>query len=331
MSDLKTVSLDQVRANKVALRQVDRTSEAYLGLVDSIKNTGFSGAITARFREDSETGEPFYEIVDGLHRFSACKDAGVPEIGIDVVDLDDDEVLVAQILANVHKVETKPAEYAENLKRILGRHSMMTEAELASKLGKSPNWIKSILGLNKIKDEQIKALVNSGKVPLMSAYALAKLPEDEQAAFLDRAMTMKPKEFVPLANDRVKEIKDARREGRKANPPTFEPRALLKKLKDIQAAANDRDFLTKLVTSNGVTDPVDAGVLVLQWVQHLDPSGRQAQTDKHEESKRRREAAKEKKKQEKAAAKEREKKAKEDEAAREAAEAHARALAGGDE
>jgi ParB/RepB/Spo0J family partition protein len=327
MSDLRVVSVDEVRANKVALRQVDRTSEAYLGLVDSIKNSGFSGAITVRVQTDGETGENYFEIIDGLHRYSACKDAGVGQIGVDVQDRDDDEVLVDQILKNVHKVETKPAEYAESLKRILGRHTMMTEAELASRLGKSPTWIKSILGLNRIKDEQIKTLVNTGKIPLMSAYALAKLPEEEQAAYVDRAMTMKPKEFVPLANDRAKELKDAAREGRKANPPKFEPRAILKKLKDIQAAENDRDFLTQLVGDNG---PVDAAVLTLQWVQSLDPSGRQAQVERNESKKRAREAEKERRKAEREAAKEAAKQAKEEEAARVAAEAHARALSGGE-
>lgn len=325
MSDLRTVPLNHVRANKVALRQVDRTSEAYLGLVDSVKTTGFSGAITGRERTDEETGETYIEIIDGLHRYSACKDAGVNEIGVDVQDLDDDQVLVAQILANVHKVETKPAEYAESLKRILGRHPLMTESELASRLGKSTVWIKSMLGLNKIKDEKIKTLINTGKIPLMSAYALAKLPEDDQAEFLDRAMTMKPKDFVPLANDRAKEIKDAKREGRKANPPAFEPRAILKKMKEIQAAEADRGFLGKLIESNGVSDPVDAAVLVLQWVQSLDPAGRQAQVDANEAKKRARDEAKERRKVEREAAKEAAKAAKEEEAVRLAAEAHARA------
>ena len=119
MGELKTVSLKSIRANKVALRQVDRTSEGYLGLVDSIKLKGFSGAITGRPAKDATTGEDYYEIIDGLHRWSACKDAGVTEINIDIHDLDDDQVLEAQVMANLHRIETKPADYARQLKRML--------------------------------------------------------------------------------------------------------------------------------------------------------------------------------------------------------------------
>ena len=299
MGNLKTVGLDEIRTNN-----------------------GFSGAITARAREDESTGEPFYEIVDGLHRYSACKDAGCANIGIDVVELDDDQVLVTQILANVHKIETKPADYARQLKRLMGRDQMLTESGLASKLGKSPQWIKSMLGLNKISNEKIKTLINSGKIPLMSAYALAKLPDEEQAAFVDRAMTLKPKEFVPLANERVKELKDAARKGTAANPATFEPRAFLRKLKEIQAGEVDGAFVSNIVNSNGVTDAAEAFVLALQWVQNVDPAGRQAQTEKHEVAKRKREAEKERRKAEREAAKVAAKAAKEDEAARAASEAH---------
>ena len=41
-------------------------------------------------------------------------------------------MLEAQILANIHKIETKPMEYSAQLKRILSRNPLMTEAELAT-------------------------------------------------------------------------------------------------------------------------------------------------------------------------------------------------------
>jgi ParB/RepB/Spo0J family partition protein len=325
MGDLVHVNIDQVRANKVALRQVDRTSEEYLGLVDSIKIRGFSGVITARKKVDEETKQSYYEVIDGLHRWTACKDAGVQVIGLDVQELTDDEVLVAQILQNAHKIETKPAEYAQQMKRMMGINQMLTEAELAAMLGKSPAWIQEMLKLNNILDEKIKDLINTGKIPLMSAYALAKLPPEEQANYVDKAITMKPREFCPIANDRAKAIKDANRKGQKVGEASFEPRSHARKLKELQAAEVDRAFLKRLLDSNGITNPVDAAVLVLQWTQHLDPASKQEQLNGHEKSVEARKKVAEDKKNERASQKKADDERKAEEAAKEAADARDRA------
>ena len=327
-SELKTVPIEQVRINKVKLRDVDRTSEAYLGIVTSIKLNGWGGAITARLLEDPDTKESYYEVIDGLHRLTAARDAGIKEIGICVQDLTDEEVLVAQVLANVHKVETKIADYARQLKRIMGLNPLMTEAELAQKVGKSPLWIRKVLDLNDIEDEQIRQLINSGKIKLMNAYALAKLPKDEQAAWVDKAMTMSPKEFCPLADGRAKDVKDAGRKGKKATDAKFEPRSHARKLKEIQAASADRNFVQKIVAANNVTDPVEAFLLALNWTQHLDPASRGEQVDKHERQQAKKEAEKAARKVEREKDKAKEEVILENEAAKEAAAAHERLLAG---
>ena len=158
MGDLRKVAVSEIRENPVALRTVNRESEDYLGLVDSIKTKGFLGAITVRPKKDAETGADYYELVDGLHRFSASRDAGIEEINVDVVSLDDDQTLEAQIMTNIHKVETRPIEYSRQLTRILARNPLMTEAELATKLGKSAQWIAERLGLTKISNANIQTL-----------------------------------------------------------------------------------------------------------------------------------------------------------------------------
>ena len=334
MGELVRVKVDEVRANKVALRQVDRTSDDYLGLVDSIKIRGFSGVITARRKVDEDTKETYYEVIDGLHRLTACRDANVKEIGLDVQEMTDDEVLVAQILQNAHKIETKPAEYAQQMKRMMGINQMLTEAELASMLGKSPKWIQEMLKLNNIDDEKIKDLINTGKIPLMSAYALAKLPVEEQANYIDKALTMKPKEFCPIVNDRAKEIKDANRKGKKPKDAEFEPRSHARKLKEIQAAEADRDFVKKLLASNSISTPVDAAILILQWCQHLDPASKAAQVEANKVAEAKRAKVAEQKKAERAAQKKADDERKADEAAKEAVAARERArekaLAGGE-
>jgi ParB family chromosome partitioning protein len=268
--NLKTVSISQIRENPVALRGVNRESEKYLGLVGSMKKKGFLGTITVREKTDKETQELFYELVDGLHRYSAAKDAGLDEINVHVTDLNDDEVLEAQIMQNIHNVETRPVDYSKQLMRILARNPLMTEAELADKLQKSSTWIDKRLGLTRIDSEEIQNLVNTGKINLSNAYTLAKLPSEEQALFVERAMTMPPDEFIPQATNRIKEIKEARRKGLKDTPAEFAPIAHMRKMKDIKEELEQSVVGPQLIKICKIKQPKEAFALAIKWMLHLD-------------------------------------------------------------
>lgn len=308
-SVLKQIAISTIQENPVALRTVDRQSEDYMGLVDSIKTKGFLGAISVREKTDKATGSNYYELVDGLHRYNAAKDAGCEMVNANIVSMDDGQVLEAQIMTNVHKIETKPVEYSRQLLRILSMNPLMTEAELASKLGKSPQWISQRLGLNKITNQEIASLVNEGRVTLANAYALAKLPPEEMADFVDRAMTEAPDTFVPTVQTRVKEIKDAKRKGQATAPKTFVPVAHMQKMADIKSEMDDAENGMILIRQTKVATPKDAWKLALEWILHLDPisvSVQQAKYDERElakaESKKKRDDLRAAKKAEKVAA-----------------------------
>ena len=301
MGTLKTVAVEEIRENPVALRAVNRDDERYHGLVESIRTIGFMGAITAREQMDESSGTIYYELVDGLHRFSAAKDAGIEFINLDVVDLNDDQVLEAQIMANIHKIETRPVEYSKQMLRILSRNPLMSESELAQKLGKSSQWIKERLGLTKIDNEDIAHLVNEGKIGLANAYALAKLPPEEMVNFVDQAMTLPPDEFVPVANGRAKEIREAKRKGQDAGAATFEPVAFMQKMKDIKDEMSSAEISG--ILCDGLSSPAEGFAMAVKWALHLDPKSIEVQVAKDEGRKAEREAAKQKKAIEKAAKK----------------------------
>lgn len=281
MGSLKKVQVADIRDNPVALRTVNQQSEAFLGLCDSIRQRGFMGAITARERTDGD-GNKFYEVVDGLHRFTAARAVGLQEINVDIVSLSEAQVLEAQIMANIHKIETTPMQYTEQLKRILSMNPLMTETELATKLGKSPAWIKERLGLLRIENEQIRSLINDGKINLSNAYALAKLPPDEMPTFVDRAMTEPPDTFLPVVNARVKEVREARRKGQSAAPAGFQPVEFMRKLKEVRDARTTNDIANSLLSSLGITDPVAAFNLALSWILHVDPESVKEQKAKYD-------------------------------------------------
>ena len=230
-TEMKHVPLGLIREPDEALRKVDPDKEEYVGLVESIRVRGVMNPITVRELKDEDTGDIVYGLVDGLHRFSASKDVGLDTIPSHVISCEDGELIEARIMANVHKIETKPVEYSRALLKILQNNPLMSKNDLASRLAKTGAWISERLGLLKLTDG-IGSLVDEGKIGLSNAYALAKLPQEEQDEFVDRAMTMTPQQFTPTVNARVKELRDARRKGRDAAPEEFQPVPLLRSRKE---------------------------------------------------------------------------------------------------
>lgn len=294
-TELKHIPLNKIRENPVALRNVNRESEEYQGLVDSIRKDGVLNAIVVREIQDPDTKETLYGLIDGLHRFTASQDAGKDSIPAHVTTLDEGRILEAQILANIHKVETKPVEYSKQLVRILAQNPLMTTSELATTLSKSPTWLAERLGLTKLA-EAIANLVDEGKVNLSNAYALAKLPAEEQPNFLDRAMTMSPQEFVPTVNGRIKELRDAKRQGRAATPAEFVPVARLRKLGDVKEELVHGTVGKVLCTELKPASTEAAFALGVAWALHMDPASIAADKKKDEEAKKAREDEKAKRK-----------------------------------
>lgn len=313
---VQVIPVSQIRANEVSLRTVQTESEAFLGIVESIKINGILNAISVRHRTDEETGEEYFEVIDGLHRYTAAKVAGLTEMPAIIKDLSTDEVHEAQIMANVHRVETKPAQYTKMLVGLLNRNPMMTITELANKLGKSVTWVSKRLSLTKITDEKIQDLIDADEIPLSNAFALAKLPEDDQRLFLEDAMVLSPKEFLPKVDARIKEIREANRKGKDAAPREFQPTAFLRKMKEVKEELESKNLAPQL--AEGLS-PVDAFLEGLRFCIHLDRISVEEQRAKDEARKAERDAAKKKREAERLA-KKREKALKAQEEAEKAAE-----------
>lgn len=318
MSELKKIPIEEIRANLVSLRKVDKKNPLYLELVDSVGERGILNPISVREKSDKETGQVFFEVIDGLHRYSAACDSGLGEMPCQILDFSDYEVLLAQTIANVHSIETKPAQYTEQLKRILDQNPTMTQSELGRQIGKSAAFIQQRLSLNKITNPEILSRVDSGEINLSNAYALAKLPPEEQSDFVERAITMGDNEFLPLVSKRVKEIREARRKGLDASPQEFQPVAHLQKLKAIKEELETGKVGKALIELTGVKTAEEGFKLGVQWILHLDPKSVEIQKVEDENRKRVKAEKAEKKKAERAA-KKAEKKKKEAIAAEEAA------------
>jgi len=275
------VRVADIVESKVALRGVDTQSEAFLQLCESIRLKGVLNSIVVRELKDGD-GNTKYGLVDGLQRWSAAKALGMECIPANITSMNEADVLEAQTIANVHVIETKHAEYANALLRIIAANPMLTLRELAQRMAKSVQWIEKRLSLVKL-DENIQKLVDEGKIKLQNAYALAKLPTEEQVNFVDRAMVDEPKEFVPAAVARAKELAQAKRQGRDPAKAGFQPVETLKKMSLLKEAVTDKKLATKVCENEGCKSATEGFQAALRWALNVDKVGLDAQKQKYDE------------------------------------------------
>ena len=267
---LEFVSLKQIRENKDMLRGVNRSTAEYLELVDSVRKTGVLNPISVRPMTDATTGESYYALIDGLQRTSASRDAGLSEIPALITQMDDGTVLEAQIIGNIQRIETRPAEYSEQLKKILNMNPAMTLTELSGKLSKSTAWLSDRLSLLKLH-RQIQPLVDEGRISLPNAYVLSKLDEEEQLQWVDRAMTTTPDQFVPAVHQRKKEMEKAKREGRDPAPTEFVATPYARKVKELNEEMTSFAAGQEAISRHGLSNPAETWAFAIQWVMNMDP------------------------------------------------------------
>ncbi len=268
-SRLANVRILDIRENTTALRGVDRTNPEYIELLESVKVNGVIETITVRDKVDPVTKAKYYELINGLQRFNAAKDAGFDNIDVKVVDANDFEVLMMQIILNAKRVETTPGQYSEQLKRMLTARPSMTLKEMSECLSASEGFIYDRLSLLKLNNE-IAKLVDTGDIILTNAYAIAKLPPDEQLAFKDRAVSMEPKEFVPETTKRVKELNAAKKKGQDAPKEEWAPQPRQRKLEELKQEFHNPTVGKELIIKENITDLEAAFQLGIRWALHMD-------------------------------------------------------------
>lgn len=262
---MKYVPVDEIIESPEALRTVDEERVEFQEMVESVKRQGILNPISIRPLNNGK-----YSLIDGLHRYTAAKRAGLAEVPCKIMDLDDAKVLEVQVVANIMKVDTKPVEYAKHLTRMLSYNPLMTLSELAGKINKSTSWLDQRFGLLKLPDT-IKEMVDGGSIGLSNAFMLSKLPAEEMGNFLDRAQTMVPTEFGPLVKSRCKEIQEAKRQGKEASVETFVPVAHLRKTGEIKDEMDTGKTAEQLVRDCRIDNAVDGFKLAIKWVLNMDP------------------------------------------------------------
>jgi ParB family chromosome partitioning protein len=140
-------------------------------LVHSIKQSGILQPLLVR-----ENGSR-YEVICGNRRLAAARKAGLVDVPCIVRSMTDVEVLQAQLVENLQRVAMHPLDTAEAFQTLASMG--LTVQQIASKIGKSTNYVCQRLKLIALTDTQ-KTEFREGKMNFSQALAVANLPSGMQ-------------------------------------------------------------------------------------------------------------------------------------------------------
>ena len=160
----------------------DFDPESLSQLAESIATHGLIQPIIVR---STGSGE-YYEIIAGERRWRASKMAGLSEVPVIIMELDDQKAAQVAIIENVQRENLNAIEEAMAYRSLITDFGM-TQEELSKQIGKSRSAVANILRLLDLPDE-VMALVREGT--LSSGHARTLLGLKNPARMIGAANTV---------------------------------------------------------------------------------------------------------------------------------------------
>ena len=146
--------------------------EALQTLADSIAEHGIIQPLSVR-----KVGD-YYQIVAGERRWRAARLAGLTEVPVCVLDIDERETMELALVENLQREDLNPIEEAEGYRTLMEEYGL-TQEQAAEKIGRSRPAVANALRLLALDDE-LTELVKNGSLSAGHARALLSLPKDKQ-------------------------------------------------------------------------------------------------------------------------------------------------------
>ena len=164
------VSINDLTRNKFQPRK-NFSKESLKELSNSIKEQGVIQPIVVR---PNKSTEGKYEIVAGERRWLASQNAGLHEVPIVVLNVDDVKSLEFAIVENVQRQDLNPIEEARGYQRLIDEFNY-NQDRLSNFIGKSRSYIANSLRLLALP-EAILQMVEQGSLTAGHARSLIGLP-----------------------------------------------------------------------------------------------------------------------------------------------------------
>ncbi|WP_114186743.1 ParB/RepB/Spo0J family partition protein [Microvirga aerophila] len=198
-------------------------------LSQSIKDRGIIQPIVVRPLKNMPDA---FEIVAGERRWRAAQVAGLHEVPVVVVEIDDKTSLEYAILENVQRADLNPIEEAQGYSRLMAEFSY-TQENLSKIIGKSRSHIANMMRLTDLPDP-IKSLLVNKQITAGHGRALLAVKDPQRVAkqILDQGLSVRQVEEIAQADQASPDKPEAKTARPKAekDPDT---RALEKALQDV--------------------------------------------------------------------------------------------------
>ncbi len=170
------VPLDNIKRNEFQPR-INFDETKLNELASSIKQNGIIQPIAVRPIKGSS--EP-YQIVAGERRWLAAQKAGLHEIPVTILDLNDNEVLEVAIVENIQREDLNVVEEAKGYKR-LNEEFGYDHDKIANMMSKSRSHVSNTLRLLNLPKDVI-SMLQDGELTAGQARPLVGLPNASQIA-----------------------------------------------------------------------------------------------------------------------------------------------------
>ena len=165
LSSLLGDTQKKVETNKIPIKDLSRNKfqprknfnkESLEELTNSIREQGVIQPILVR---PDKTNDGKYEIIAGERRWLASQNAGLHEIPVVILDVDDNKSLEFAIVENVQRQDLNPIEEAKSYQRLINDFNYNQE-KLSKFIGKSRSYIANSLRLLGLPEEVLGMLVS---------------------------------------------------------------------------------------------------------------------------------------------------------------------------
>lgn len=158
--------------------------EELADLTASIKKDGLLQPILVRLKGEK------YQIIAGERRYHACKQAGLSEVPVRILEMDEEQTLRVALIENLQRSDLNAIEEARGYKSLMSVGNL-TQAELAEAVSKSRSAVANSLRLLDLPDE-IQEYIFEGLISAGHARAILSIPEDDKKMLLaDKIATNK--------------------------------------------------------------------------------------------------------------------------------------------
>ena len=231
-------------------------------LASSIAANGIIQPIVVR----SAGMDGYYQIIAGERRWRAAKMAGLTEVPVVIMEVDDKKAAQVALIENIQREDLNGMEAAKAFKNIMDSHEM-TQEELSVALGKSRSLVANTLRLLDLPKETC-ALVEQGKLTAGHARTLLGLIRkneinDTALVVVEKGLSVRqteelvrklnrPRVEVEIEDDTEKPIVNYTLELEKRMTALLGSKVRIKgkgKNRTLQISINDDKQLDELVTS----------------------------------------------------------------------------------